>query len=119
MIFNGLFVAGKAMGIIMSIRIDSDKCVGCLRCADVCPGTLISEKDDKAYMKYPDLCWGCVSCVKECNVGAIKFFLGADIGGRGSSLNVKKDGDILHWNIEKFDGTKITVDVNSKNSNKY
>ncbi|MCI5795564.1 MAG: 4Fe-4S binding protein [Ruminococcus sp.] len=103
----------------MSIRIDGDKCVGCLKCVDVCPGTLISEKSGKAYMKYPDLCWGCVSCVKECNVGAIKFFLGADIGGRGSSLNVKKDGDILHWNIEKYDGTKITVDVNSKNSNKY
>ena len=43
----------------------------------------------KAVMKYPKNCWGCVSCVKECKAGAIDFFLGADIGGNGSIMNVK------------------------------
>ena len=67
----------------MSIRIDQKKCVGCRKCSEVCPGTLIVMEDKKAVMKYPKNCWGCVSCVKECKAGAIDFFLGADIGGDG------------------------------------
>ena len=53
----------------MSIRIDQKKCVGCRKCSEVCPGTLIVMEDKKAVMKYPKNCWGCVSCVKEA-VGA-------------------------------------------------
>ena len=78
----------------MSIRIDQKKCVGCRKCSEVCPGTLIVMEDKKAVMKYPKNCWGCVSCVKECKAGAIDFFLGADIGGNGSIMNVKSEGDI-------------------------
>lgn len=58
----------------MSIRIDQKKCVGCRKCSEVCPGTLIVMEDKKAVMKYPKNCWGCVSCVKECKAGAIDFF---------------------------------------------
>ena len=62
-------------------------------------------------MKYPKNCWGCVSCVKECKAGAIDFFLGADIGGNGSIMNVKSEGDILHWIITKTDGSTSVIDV--------
>jgi adenylylsulfate reductase subunit B len=103
----------------MSIRINLDKCVGCLQCIEVCPGSLIKEKDTKAFMKYPKDCWGCVSCVKECKAGAIEFYLGADIGGNGGKMNVSYEGDIIHWNITKSDGTVKVIDVNSKDSNKY
>ncbi|WP_099467708.1 indolepyruvate ferredoxin oxidoreductase subunit alpha [Konateibacter massiliensis] len=103
----------------MSIRINKEKCVGCLKCMKVCPGTLIKEKDNKVYIKYPKDCWGCVSCVKECRFGAIDFYLGADIGGNAGTMNVSYEGDILHWNITKSDGTKKVIDVNSKDSNKY
>lgn len=67
----------------MSIRMNEARCIGCGRCAEVCPGTLIELQNKKAVMCYPKDCWGCVSCVKECPVGAIDFFLGADIGGCG------------------------------------
>lgn len=103
----------------MSIRINKDRCVGCRKCEEVCPGTLIQVKDHKATIKYPKNCWGCASCVKECKVGAIDFYLGADIGGMGSVMNVKSEGNILHWNIQKPDGEEITIDVNRNNSNKY
>lgn len=53
----------------MSIRIREDRCVGCGKCQEVCPGTLIQITDKKAIMKYPKNCWGCVSCVKECKAG--------------------------------------------------
>lgn len=103
----------------MSIRINKGKCVGCFKCISVCPGSLIKEEEGKAFIKYPRDCWGCVSCVKECGAGAIDFYLGADIGGNGSTMNVSRQGDILRWNIKKSDGSIQVIDVNSKNSNKY
>lgn len=103
----------------MSIRINEQKCIGCKRCMEVCPGSLIVTKEKKAYMKYPKDCWGCVSCVKECPVSAIDFFLGADIGGNGSTMNVKKEGEILHWIITRQNGEIMTIDINQKDSNKY
>lgn len=103
----------------MSIRIHEEKCVGCLACLSVCPGSLIKEKNGKAFMKYPKDCWGCASCVKVCRVSAIDFYLGADIGGNGTSMNVSCEGDILRWKITKPDGSVRVIDVNRKNSNKY
>lgn len=103
----------------MSIRINREKCVGCGRCIEICPGTLIGFLEKKAHMNYPRDCWGCVSCVKECPVGAIEFFLGADIGGIGSTMNVVEDGDILHWQVHRYDGTTRVIDVDRRDSNKY
>lgn len=104
----------------MSIRINDEKCVGCGRCVTVCPGTLIYMNGTSgAYIKYPDLCWGCVSCVKECNTGAIEYFLGADIGGMGASLNVRHTKGLLRWTIKKLDGETVTVDVDPKDANRY
>ena len=54
-----------------------------------------------------------------CKAGAIDFFLGADIGGNGSIMNVKSEGDILHWIITKTDGSTSVIDVDRRNSNKY
>ena len=103
----------------MSIRIREDRCVGCGKCQEVCPGTLIQIKDRKAVMKYPKNCWGCVSCVKECKTGAIEFYLGADIGGMGGTMNVTQKGDLLNWNITRFDGSELVISVDRRNSNKY
>lgn len=104
----------------MSIKIDKDKCIGCRQCLEVCPGSLIKMDDNKkAVIKYPKDCWGCSSCVKECKSQAISLYLGADIGGRGSTLTVKEDGDIIHWQVKKFDGEIYIIDINRKDSNKY
>ena len=103
----------------MSIRMNEARCIGCGRCAEVCPGTLIELQNKKAVMCYTKDCWGCVSCVKECPVGAIDFFLGADIGGVGSTMHVESEGDILHWKINKPDGTCKVIDINRRDSNRY
>ena len=89
-------------------------------CTDVWPGSLIYQDEDrKAYIKYPKDCWGCASCIKECHFGAIGFFLGADIGGRGSVMTVKSEPDTLTWNIEKRDGQTEQIIINKKEANKY
>ena len=104
----------------MSIRIQNETCVGCGRCIEVCPGNLI-KKDDagKAYIRRPRDCWGCTSCIKECQTGAILFYLGADVGGRGSILSVSEKGDLKFWNVTDPEGNVQQIMINSKESNKY
>ena len=71
----------------MSIRIQKSKCAGCGRCIEACPGNLIKkDKENKAFIRQVRDCWGCTSCIKECRHDAIRFFLGADVGGRGASM---------------------------------
>ena len=122
----------------MSIAINPSKCVGCGRCIEVCPGNLIKlVSDEKAVHSRPEQngegtgqlrkavirrekdCWGCTSCLKECKTGAIAFFLGADIGGRGSVLSVSDKGDIRTWTVTAPDKSTKTIVVNRKESNKY
>jgi adenylylsulfate reductase subunit B len=104
----------------MSIAIDKEKCVGCGKCRNVCPGTLIKQDENgKAFIKYPKDCWGCTSCIKECPFYAISFYLGADIGGMGSRVHTEEDGSILRWIIEKSDGEIKEIDINRRESNKY
>ena len=122
----------------MSIAIKKSKCVGCGRCIEVCPGNLIklvAEKKAvcdrpeqngggagqlrKAVIRREKDCWGCTSCLKECKTGAIAFFLGADIGGRGSVLSVSDKGDIRTWTVPAPDNSTKTIVVNRKESNKY
>ncbi|MBV7272900.1 4Fe-4S binding protein [Clostridiaceae bacterium UIB06] len=104
----------------MSISINKNKCVGCRKCLSVCPGSLIKlDKESKAYIKYPKNCWGCTACLKECSVEAIKYYLGADIGGNGAYLYVKQKKNELIWNIVDKNKKNITININRKESNKY
>lgn len=102
----------------MSIRIDHNKCVACMRCAEACPGNLIWKKDGKAYLRILEDCWGCTSCMKACPTGAIRFFLGADIGGMGSCMTYHKKGHISEWTIAARGGTR-TIQVDDRSSNQY
>jgi adenylylsulfate reductase subunit B len=87
---------------------------------EVCPGNLLRlGSDGKATILRPEECWGCTSCLKECRFGAIRFFLGADIGGQGSQMYVEKEGPLSHWIVEPPEGTPITITVDSRNSNQY
>ena len=101
----------------MSIRINDEKCVGCGLCIEACPGNLIKKNEKgKAFIRD---CWGCTSCIKECKINAIYFFLGADVGGAGSVLSVSSKGDINTWMITKADGSVEEIVINKKDANKY
>lgn len=103
----------------MSIRIDKEMCMGCGKCLTVCPGGLIyGDEEKKAFIKYPQECWGCTACLKECHFGAINYFLGADIGGKGTYLYTKDMGKILHWFVVK-DGTEHEIIISKEEANRY
>lgn len=104
----------------MSISIDQQKCSGCGGCRQVCPGNLLyDDGTGKTKIKYPRDCWGCTSCVKECSYQAIKYYLGADIGGRGSFLYTRQDGSLLHWVIVSPDGSQQTITIDRQQANAY
>ena len=50
---------------------------------------------------------------------SIGLYLGADIGGMGSSMTVKSRDHFLDWNIHKTDGSTETIVIDKKESNKY
>ena len=52
--------------------INSQKCVGCLRCYMYCPDGVIYKKDGKVDIDY-DFCKGCGICRKVCKIGAIEM----------------------------------------------
>lgn len=104
----------------MSIQINDAKCRGCGLCMEVCPGNLIwRNAADKAYIKRPEDCWGCTSCLKECRFDAIRFFLGADIGGRGSRMHVEQRGALCDWIIERPNEPPVIITVDRRNANQY
>jgi MinD superfamily P-loop ATPase len=51
-------------------RVDTKKCSGCGRCAEVCQYHAIVELGGKTLV-FPELCHGCGSCALECPEGAI------------------------------------------------
>lgn len=104
----------------MSIQIDLTKCIACGKCSDACPGNLIKENDaKKAFIKYPQECWGCTACLKECPTGAIKYYLGADISGKGGYLYTKNQQGYLNWYIVSSTGKTHHIKIDKEESNKY
>lgn len=50
------------------IRYDIDKCVGCMRCFQVCPMDVFRPSEDgkKAVIAYPESCIVCGQCYVNC-----------------------------------------------------
>jgi len=103
----------------MSIEIKPDQCIGCGRCAEICPGSLICLGEGKAEISSPERCWGCASCLKECPVQAIAMFLGEDMGGLGGRLTIRRENTLLHWLFTKPDSSVKTITVDNRNANQY
>ena len=51
--------------------VDSEKCIGCGECVEVCPVEVFELEDEKAVAVNADECLGCESCVEVCEQEAI------------------------------------------------
>jgi NAD-dependent dihydropyrimidine dehydrogenase PreA subunit len=52
-------------------EVDTEKCVGCGECIDVCPVSVYELQDGKSVVVNEEECVGCESCVEVCEQGAI------------------------------------------------
>ncbi|MFX1450776.1 MAG: ferredoxin family protein, partial [Promethearchaeota archaeon] len=50
------------------IKIEREKCIGCLVCIEVCPRDVyvFNKNDKKADLINPERCINCNACVKRC-----------------------------------------------------
>jgi ferredoxin len=55
------------------IAINTDECVSCGGCIDLCPKTAIRMHDDKVFID-SEKCVECMICVKVCPVGAPRVY---------------------------------------------
>ena len=54
-----------------NVNVDTDKCVGCGECVDVCPVEVYEIKDGKSEPVNSEERLGCESCVEVCETSAI------------------------------------------------
>ena len=52
-------------------EVDSEKCVGCGECVDICPVDVYELQDDKSVVANGEECLGCESCLEVCEENAI------------------------------------------------
>lgn len=56
--------------------IDKEVCDNCLVCYSICPGDIFGiRKDKEVFVAYPEECWLCGACLKDCPKEAITLEL--------------------------------------------
>jgi NAD-dependent dihydropyrimidine dehydrogenase PreA subunit len=61
---------------VATLRLDSDKCVGCGKCVEVCPHAVFAVEERKARIADRDACMECGACQQNCSVDAISVDAG-------------------------------------------
>lgn len=66
----------KYLKNVATLALDTAACIGCGRCAEVCPHQVFAITEKKAHLVELDACMECGACAKNCPVAAI----GVDAG---------------------------------------
>jgi len=70
---------------VVTLNLDTDKCIGCGRCDEVCPHGVFVVEDKKARIVDRDSCMECGACQNNCPVDAIS--VGKGVGCAQAVLN--------------------------------
>ncbi|TDX58886.1 NADH-quinone oxidoreductase subunit NuoF [Orenia marismortui] len=70
-IYDGKCPAGECEDLAGAYVIDEDACIGCTKCARVCPVEAISGEVKEVHVIDEDTCIACGACEPECPVNAI------------------------------------------------
>lgn len=66
----------KYLKNVSTLELDSEKCIGCSMCMEVCPHRLLVMESGKAAVTDKDLCMECGACAKNCPASAITVVCG-------------------------------------------
>ena len=66
----------KYLKNVTTLAFDSNKCVGCGRCMEVCPHGVFDMSKEKVYITDKDLCMECGACALNCPAKAIEVNAG-------------------------------------------
>ena len=56
---------------VTTLSLSTERCIGCGKCAEVCPHRVFHVEDGKARIVQKDLCMECGACALNCPVNAI------------------------------------------------
>ena len=51
---------------VVTLNLDSDKCIGCGRCLEVCPHAVFVLASGKAELRDREACMECGACARNC-----------------------------------------------------
>ena len=66
----------KYLKDVTTLSYNSELCVGCGRCTEVCPHTVFGLHEKKAYIADKDSCMECGACSLNCPANAIEVNAG-------------------------------------------
>jgi len=61
---------------VATLKLDREICIGCGRCAEVCPHRVFAVREQKAGIIAFDSCMECGACARNCPVTAIQVDAG-------------------------------------------
>ena len=61
---------------VATLSLNTDKCIGCGRCLEVCPHGVFEMDETKVRINERDACMECGACAKNCSVEAIEVNAG-------------------------------------------
>lgn len=61
---------------VTSLTLQTDKCIGCKLCTQVCPHLVFTMEDKKARITNKENCMECGACARNCPVEAITVHSG-------------------------------------------
>lgn len=61
----------KYLKNVSTLKLESEKCIGCGMCVDVCPHQILVMNSGKVTVKDKDMCMECGACAKNCPTSAI------------------------------------------------
>ena len=70
---------------VATLNLNQDACIGCGRCAEVCPHQVFIIPDKLAQICDIDACMECGACAKNCPVAAIQ--VDAGVGCASGMIN--------------------------------
>jgi len=87
------------------IVFDYDLCIKCEKCEKICP-CLAIEMNEFPMLAYPEKCWHCCACIKECPSDAIRLRLPPHIGDQRYEMLVRDERNEMIFRI-LFDGEPV------------